>query len=223
MFHFTVEAKAKCPELKIGSLLIGNIRNTYLNTNMDEEKNTLIGELRDKYSSLSRSELLNTPILGKYSVYYKQFNKTYHVLLQLESILHKDKSIPSSSPLIQSMFMAEMKNRYLTAVHDFERIEGPLSADLSNGDCKYTLMNAMEKSIPSDDLFIRDNRGIISSIINGPDSRTKVTSSTSRALFYAYVPFDEDDEQILMHLDIIAGHLRLNDQNISIDEIKVYS
>jgi len=39
--------------------------------------------------------LLEHPILKAYQEYYRRFKKTYHVQLQLESLLFKGKSIPS--------------------------------------------------------------------------------------------------------------------------------
>jgi hypothetical protein len=45
-----------------------------------------------------------------YHDYYKRFKKTYHILLQLESIVFKNKSIPKVSSLVEAMFMAELKN-----------------------------------------------------------------------------------------------------------------
>lgn len=66
-----------------------------------------------------------------YVEYYKCLKKTYHVLLQLESIVFKKKSIPNVSPLVEAMFMAELKNQLLTANHDMDTIKLPIKVDLA--------------------------------------------------------------------------------------------
>jgi hypothetical protein len=63
--------------------------------------------------------------LKTYNNYYKKFKKTYHVLLQLESIVFKNKSIHKVASLVEVMFIAELKNLLLTAGHDlmFQMVE----------------------------------------------------------------------------------------------------
>jgi len=85
-------------------------------------KNSLIEDLKKHYGSLSRKELVKTEVLQGYYSYYKSFTKTYHVLMQLESVIYKEKGIPLVSPVVQSMFMAELKNHFLTSVHDYSKI-----------------------------------------------------------------------------------------------------
>ena len=103
-------------------MLISNIKNAYLNDKMAIAKNSLIEDLKKHYGSLSRKELVKTEVLQGYYSYYKSFTKTYHVLMQLESVIYKEKGIPLVSPFVQSMFMAELKNHFLTSVHDYSKI-----------------------------------------------------------------------------------------------------
>ncbi|GAI35107.1 unnamed protein product, partial [marine sediment metagenome] len=60
-----------------------------------------------------------------------------HVLLQLESIVFKNKSIPKVASLVEAMFMAEIKNLLLTAGHDLDAIDLPIKLDVSSGGEKY--------------------------------------------------------------------------------------
>jgi len=57
---------------------------------------------------------------------------TYHVLPQIEAVINS-KTIPSGSPLVEAMFMTELTNMLLTAGHDLDKIEVPLSLKVSNG------------------------------------------------------------------------------------------
>src|SRR5262245_24144930 len=61
--------------------------------------------------------------MAAYVRYYKRFSKTYHVQLQLESIVLKRKSLPSVSPLVDANFTAEVETLVLTAGHDAQKLE----------------------------------------------------------------------------------------------------
>ena len=218
MFSISSAAKELFPDLKIGFLLISNIKNEYLNDKMVHAKDSLIEDLKQHYGSLSRKELIQTEVLQGYYFYYKSFTKTYHVLLQLESVIYKEKGIPLVSPVVQSMFMAELKNHFLTSVHDYSKIEGPLYLDRTLGGELFTLFNGEQKSLKKDDLYIRDTINIISNVLNGMDERTKVTSDTHAAMYNVYVPFYVDDGKILAHLDDMANYLKLNDESVIIED-----
>lgn len=85
------------------------------------------------------------PVLQAYNTYYCRFKKSYQVQLQLESIAWKGKSIPSVSALVEAMFMAEMKNMLLTAGHDLDVLQLPLTLDVSKGTESYQLMRGVNK------------------------------------------------------------------------------
>jgi len=222
MFSISSAAKELFPDLKIGLLLISNIKNAYLNDEMAKAKDSLIEDLKQHYGSLSRKELIQTEVLQGYYSYYKSFTKTYHVLLQLESVIYKEKGIPLVSPVVQSMFMAELKNHFLTSVHDYSKIVEPLYLDCTLGGELFTLFNGEQKSLKKDDLYIRDTKDIISNVLNGMDERTKVTPDTHTAMYNVYVPFYVDDKKILEHLDDMANYLKLNDESVIIEERSIY-
>jgi hypothetical protein len=75
----------------------------------DQARLALEDQLRARYSGLDRAAIEASPEMQAYRAYYKRFKKTYHVLLQLESIAFKAKSIPNVAALVESMFMAEIK------------------------------------------------------------------------------------------------------------------
>jgi len=85
------------------------------------------------------------PILQAYHTYYKRFDKTYHVQLQLESLVFKGKDFPNVAALVECMFMAELNDLLLTAVHDWDNLRMPLRLDVANGDESYTLPNGQEQ------------------------------------------------------------------------------
>ena len=172
-------------------------------------KEELSDSLRSKYKDYNRAALIQVEPVNSYVTYYKQFKKTYHVLLQLESVILKGKSIPEINPLVMIMFMAELKNLILTAAHDLDRIALPIRVGLSKGDEKYNLLNSMEKELPAGDMFMKDSEGIISSIIYGPDNRTQINEKTDSVLYTVYAPSGIEGSLINEHLDDITHYIQL--------------
>ncbi len=81
--------KESHPGAKIGLLEISGVDNTGPAAALGQEKRTIEGRLREKYASFSRDDFLELPVMGAYQRYYRKFGYTYHVLLQLESVVFK--------------------------------------------------------------------------------------------------------------------------------------
>ncbi|MCP5100695.1 MAG: hypothetical protein GY943_34535, partial [Chloroflexi bacterium] len=107
----------------VGVLLMGNVDNAKRTTPLDAKKREVESRLREQFAGYSRADFLELPILKAYRTYYKKFNKTYHVQLQLESVVQKGKSLPNVSPLVDANFAAELETLVLTAGHDVDLLE----------------------------------------------------------------------------------------------------
>lgn len=162
-----------------------------------------------KYAGYDRKQLLGQPALQVYADYYKRFDKTYHVLLQLESVLIKSKSIQGPSPIVLAMFLAEMKGLLLTAVHDLEKVNGGLEVDVADGSEHYITMAGAEQKLKAGDMFIRDGKGILSSIIYGPDQRTMIRQDSRKILFTVYAPAGIHKEDLENHLQDLENNVHL--------------
>jgi len=148
-------------------------------------------------------------VLSAYDAFYRSFRKTYHVQLQLESVVFKGKSIFSPSALVACMFMVELKTRLLTAAHDISSVDLPLIADMASGEETYQRLDNTEQELKKDDLYIKDQQGILSSVIYGPDKRTRIQPDTSRALYTTYGPPGISKDQIRDQLETLAAYVRL--------------
>ncbi len=109
MFQVSDIWKATYPNAHAGVLVMREIINPPHHAELEKRKAALEEELRLRFAGQDRAALLSHPILQAYDAYYRQFKKTYHVQLQLESILFKGKSIPSVAALVEAMFMAEVE------------------------------------------------------------------------------------------------------------------
>ena len=117
------------PGAVVGRMQVGNITNQPKSPALNMVKTELEADIRARFST--REEILSQPVLQAYQRYYKTFHKNYHVLYQMESIALKGKSIPNVNALVESMFTAELKNMLLTAGHDLQTIEGPVTLDIA--------------------------------------------------------------------------------------------
>lgn len=207
MFTVSEAWKRDYPEAAVGVLAMGNVANPASHPAMDRVKEELEDQIRARFAS--REELRALDRLQAYRAYYKRFKKTYHVQLQLESIAFKGKSIPRVAALVEAMFTAELKNLLLTAGHDLDIVEPPVTLDISQGSERYVRINGQEQQLKADDMFIADSQGILSSVIYGPDRRTRILPGTRRVLFTVYAPPGIPAEAVQQHLQDMEGYVRL--------------
>jgi len=186
-----------------------NLVNPEYHPALEARKTQLTSDLRSRYASMDRAALLALPVFQAYTAYYKRFKKSYHVLLQLESLAFKGKEIPAVAALVEAMFMAELESGLLTAGHDLDRLQPPLSLDVAAGEETYTLMNGQEQTLKPGDMFIADGAGVISSIIYGPDAHTRITPATRGAVFTVYAPPGIEAAAVEAHLRLLEGAVRL--------------
>jgi DNA/RNA-binding domain of Phe-tRNA-synthetase-like protein len=205
----TQEWKAAYPGAQIGVLEIAGVDNTRQSELLEAEKRAVENHLREQYVGFDRSGFLALPVLAAYHRYYKRFDKTYHVLLQLESIAIKGKSLPIVSPLVDANFTAELETLILTAGHDAARLVPPLWVDISRQGDQFTRMNGAPKELPPGDMVMRDSQGVICTILYGQDNVSPISISTTHALYVAYVPPGIRVENIQAQLDAIEKNIRL--------------
>ena len=209
MFEVTPVWKTTYPEALVGVLVMRDVSNPPHHPEVERKKTALEEELRTRFSGQDRAAIASHPVLQAYGNYYRQFKKTYHIQLQLESIVLKGKSIPSVAALVESMFMAEMQDMLLTAGHDLDKLQLPLILDVATGTEQYTLLRGEEQTLKPGDMMIRDQSGVISSIIYGPDQRTQITPDTRNVIFTVYAPPGIGEQTV-------ADHLRHTQENIMV-------
>src|ERR671924_2050051 len=156
MFEVTPAWKSTYPEAYAGVLVMRGVSNPPHHPALESKKATLEEELRAQFSGQDRTAIASHPVLRAYAEYYRQFKKTYHIQLQLESIVLKGKSIPSVAALVESMFMAEMQDLLLTAGHDLDALQLPLILDVATGNERYVLLRGEEQDLKAGDMMIRD-------------------------------------------------------------------
>lgn len=222
MFTLSNSLKTAYPDANIGILAIRNTNNPKHHPDLNREKETIEKKLRAKFADFDRAALKSLPVLRAYNDYYRQFKKTYHVQLQLESIVFKGKSIPQVAALVEAMFMAELKNQLLTAGHDLDQLERPIQGTLATGSEAYIGINGKAQTTRANDMMIIDRQGVMSSIVYGPDRRTRITPATQNALFTVYAPPGIDKSAVLAHLQDIQNYVLLITPQADVEHLEVY-
>jgi DNA/RNA-binding domain of Phe-tRNA-synthetase-like protein len=219
----TYEWRNTHPEATIGLLELSGVEKTHKSFQLDDRKRETETRLRERYKGFTRQDFLSLPVMSAYAQYYKKFNKSYHVQLQVESIVLKGKSLPNVSPLVDSNFVAEVETLVLTAGHDVAKLHGDVSIDVSQEGDQITQMNGTLKPIWAGDMIMRDANGICCSIIYGQDNRSPISSETSHVLYVAYAPVGVPAEAVDAQLWKIEENIRLFSPGVVVEQHRLLS
>ena len=222
MISISNNIKEIYPNLKIGILVMNNVKNIRNNEELHIIKRSIEESLINKFQDMPRKEIINEPVFKIYKDYYKKFKKTYHVLLQLESIANKGRHIPNDLSVVEAMFMGELKNYLLTAAHDMEKVNLPISLNVSNGEESFLQISQSTKALQKNDIYISDSTGVLSSIIYGPDHRTKVSENTKRVVYMVYGLAGITKEEIINHLEDIKSYNLIVSSEAKVEVLEVF-
>ena len=202
----------------IGLLELSGIEHTHLSSSLDKRKRETEAYLREQYQGFTRQDFLALPVMSAYEKYYKHFDKTYHVLLQVESIVLKGKNLPNVLPLVDANFIAEVETIVLTAGHDVAKLHEPIFIDVSRKGDQMKQMNGASKVIRAGDMVMKDADGISCSIIYGQDNRSPISGDTTHVLYVAYAPAGVPAELVDSQLQKIEENVRLFSPNFIVEQ-----
>lgn len=208
------------PGAVIGLLELSGLDNTIPSPRLNQRKREVEAHLRERYRGFGREDFLALSVIAAYDRYYTRFNKTYHVQLQLESIILKGKGLPDVSPAVDANFMAEVETLILTAGHDAHKLVEPLLIDVSGEGESMTQMNGVAKAIRAGDMIMRDAGGISCSILYGQDARSPISAQTSQALYVAYAPAGVQAHSVESQLHAIAANVRLFSPGAVVEQLR---
>lgn len=211
------------PGGSVGLLLVSNVDNRHRKNPLDGRKREIEAMLREKFAGFSRKDFQALPILQAYRTYYKKFNKTYHVQLQLESVVQKGKQLPNVTPLVDANFAAELETLVLTAGHDVDQLVAPIVIDATVGGEEFVQMNGSVKTLKPNDMMMSDGDGIVCTIIYGQDKRTPITPKTNRVLYAAYAPVGVSPQAVQQQLEQINAYIQLVTPQAVVEDLQVFT
>jgi DNA/RNA-binding domain of Phe-tRNA-synthetase-like protein len=209
LFVATPAWHAAYPGAVAGALAMRGVTNPEAHPALDAARERLETDLRARYAGLTRADIRATGHFPANDAYYRRFGQTYHVLLQVDSVVNKGKPIPRRAALVEAAFMAELATGILTASHDLDALALPVTVDVATGAETYTLYNGTEQTCKPADMFMRDQTGILTSIIAGPAGYARITPETTAALFCFYAPPGIGEDAARAHLTLIEANVRL--------------
>jgi len=203
--EFTVrpEVKILYPSAHFGSLIIHNQNNQKNHPDLEKAKRQLEEKIRETYPSPVEDDVIQC-----YADYYGKWGKTYHIEFQVKSI-KKGRGFPNVSTHVDSMFMAELENRILTSGHDADTVQGSLIYDLADDGEEYVKLNGKKQVLLKNDIVLRDDEGVLASILFGPAGRTSITMETVNPLFFAWCPIGITLEAVEAHLSTIQSYIEI--------------
>jgi len=198
-----------------GSLMVRGVPNKKSEV-LEQSKRDLEIKIRESHIGPQEDE-----IIGSYNAYFKKWDKKYPIIFQVETI-KQGNNLPNISLLVDSMFLAELKNRILTSGHDLNALRDNLMFDISEGNEQYLKLNNDSQKIKNDDVILKDERGILASILYGPAKRTSITPNTKNAVYFAWCPYGIGEDLIRAHLNDIFSSLCLGFKS-PVAETKIYT
>jgi DNA/RNA-binding domain of Phe-tRNA-synthetase-like protein len=222
MFIVSDEWKAAYPGAAAGILVMHDVTNPASHSEIDRLRSEVESQLRSRFGGGDRGALASLPAMQAYAGYFRRYDKTYHVQLQIESVAFKGKPIPRVAAVVEAMFIAEMKNHLLTAGHDLGAIQPPISLAVAKGEERYTLLNGREQVLKAGDMMMADGQGVISSVLYGPDQRTRITAATREVIFAVYAPAGIGESAVRQHLLDIQTNVLLIAPHARTESLGVY-
>jgi len=202
-FSVRPEVKIFYPTAIFGCLTINNQRNLKEHPGIEQAKRLIEKKIRETYPPPKED-----PIIQRYAAYFDRWGKTYPIEFQIDSI-KKGRTFPQVSTHVDIMFMAELENRILTSGHDGDTIQGRPVYDLADQGQEYVKINGKKQALQKNDVILKDDEGILASILFGPSARTSIKMETVNPLYLAWCPANIDHETVDKHLSTITKYSKI--------------
>ena len=97
----------------------------------------------------------------------------------------------------------------MTSGHDADTVQGSLIYDLADDGEEYVKLNGKKQVLLKNDIVLRDDEGVLASILFGPAGRTSITMETVNPLFFAWCPIGITLEAVEAHLSTIQSYIEI--------------
>jgi DNA/RNA-binding domain of Phe-tRNA-synthetase-like protein len=97
----------------------------------------------------------------------------------------QERGLPGGSPLVKALLLSEMSTGTLMGAQNAAAIKGTLVCDLAEEGETFRGMRA-EVLCLKDEIILRDSEGIIATLFQGPDRRTRLNKDTKDIVFFIF-------------------------------------
>lgn len=130
---------------------------------------------------------------------YDQFFSAWGYPCPLPGHLKKiiDMGFPIVNLYIDTHIMAETGHGILMAIQDLERFDGPWKLDLAEEGETFEGVSGRQIVCKEGEIVLRDQSGIVCSLFQGPDSRTRVRETTKDIVVYVFTAPGISEEPVI--------------------------
>jgi DNA/RNA-binding domain of Phe-tRNA-synthetase-like protein len=135
---------------------------------------------------------------------YDQFFKEWGYPCPLPDHLKRtiEMGFPIVNLYIDAHIIAEMCHGILMAIQDLDRFQGGWKLDLANEDETFQGVSGNMIRCKKEEIILRDEEGIVCSLFQGPDFRTKVDASTKNIVIYVFTARGIQEEYVANGLQL---------------------
>jgi len=140
---------------------------------------------------------------------YDQFFKEWGYSCPLPGHLKRtiDMGFPIANLYIDTHIMAEMCHGILMAIQDMDRFDGQWRLDLAQEGETFEGVSGRMLICKEQEIVLRDEKEIVCSLFQGPDSRTKIDESSKNIVVYVFtapgIQGEHVSDGIQLALDIL--------------------
>jgi hypothetical protein len=129
---------------------------------------------------------------------YDQFFKGWGYPCPLPGHFKKviDMGFPIVNLYIDTHILAEMCHGILMAIQDLDRFQGEWRLDLAKEGETFEGVSGRMIRCKEEEIILRDETGIVCSLFQGPDSRTKIDVSSKNIVVYVFTAPGIQEEQV---------------------------
>jgi DNA/RNA-binding domain of Phe-tRNA-synthetase-like protein len=129
---------------------------------------------------------------------YDQFFKEWGYPCPLPGHLKRtiDMGFPIINLYIDTHIMAEMCHGILMAIQDLDRFDGPWRLDLAQEGETFEGVSGRMLICKEQEIVLRDEKEIVCSLFQGPDSRTKIDESSKNIVVYVFTTPEIQGEHV---------------------------
>jgi len=187
--HITDAYRQRFPDLAFG---IGTIQaSTYFekNESFKLSKRELLRKMRRRTNLAQLEEWINL---------YDQFFKEWGYPCPLPS--HFKRTIEMGFPIvnlfIDTHIIAEMCHGILMAIQDMDRFQGEWKLDLAQEGETFEGVSGKMIRCKEDEIVLRDKEGIVCSLFQGPDYKTRVEPASRNIVVYIFTAPGIQEEHV---------------------------
>jgi DNA/RNA-binding domain of Phe-tRNA-synthetase-like protein len=129
---------------------------------------------------------------------YDQFFKEWGYLCPLPG--HLKRAVGMGFPIvnlyIDTHIIAEMYHGILMAIQDLDRFRGEWKLDLAREGETFQAVSGKMIHCKEDEIVLRDGEGIVCSLFQGPDIKTRVESASKNIVVYVFTAPGIEEERV---------------------------